>query len=187
MDPQQNDPTTYERKETRRKSRAAFANISKRKVKKANAVAEENVKLAYYAAKYYEPTGIDETQLLSLAGEALIIGTRIHDPKLGTLATAVMMRMRGLVSHERKTLESERRGGGVNHDVSYVTDDEGNQKQYEDKKAVQPIDSMANDERYAVIHDALENRKPEWEEACDEYGNPSRAAMLATIRKILCS
>ncbi len=39
----------------------------------------------------------------------------------------------------------------------------------------------------AVLRDALENRKPEWEEACDEYGNPTRAAMLATIRKLLCA
>jgi hypothetical protein len=38
---------------------------------------------------------------------------------------------------------------------------------------------------YYVLRDTLEHRKPEWAEACDEYGNPSYAAVLATIRKIL--
>jgi hypothetical protein len=49
------------------------------------------------------------------------------------------------------------------------------------------LEALSDRDLICVLRSALENRKPEWEEACDDYGNPSRAAMLATIRKILCA
>lgn len=54
------------------------------------------------------------------------------------------------------------------------------------KELSEALSSLDDRDLLFVLQSALENRKPQWSEATDEYGWPTRAATLAMLRKILC-
>jgi len=56
----------------------------------------------------------------------------------------------------------------------------------EPKDCVTQLNEMKTDEFYIALQMAFENRKFDYEEACDEYNFPTRTAKLAVIRQILC-
>jgi len=55
-----------------------------------------------------------------------------------------------------------------------------------DKDPVVALIEMKDDELYIALQMVMQNRKPEFSQATDEYGWPERAAKLAVIRYILC-
>lgn len=83
------------------------------KIAAANIIAEKNIRLAHKAASHFKWAkgyGLSDDDLLSCGYEALIVGTRIHDPRRGKLSTVVMFRMRQMVGRYVNAAKAAKRG-----------------------------------------------------------------------------